>query len=180
MARRARRSRTNPVPEGKSLTISPPYPWATDRRAKIHTMEYLTDHGITTVTGQVECKRCNQRYELALDLREKFEQVAGFIRDNRYVMNDRAPRVWIDPTLGDCKMCGQRESVKPVIEKRRNINWLFLLLAQWIGCCKLWDLKYFCKHTLNHRTGAKDRVLYLTYLALCKQLLPSASAPFDV
>ncbi|KAH7510958.1 hypothetical protein FEM48_ZijujUnG0061700 [Ziziphus jujuba var. spinosa] len=46
-----------------------------------------------------------------------------------------------------------------------------------LGCCTLEQLKYFCKHTKNHRTGAKDRVLYLTYLGLCKQLDPTG--PFD-
>ncbi|CAN1308073.1 hypothetical protein LINPERPRIM_LOCUS27229 [Linum perenne] len=115
---------------------------------------------------------------MSFELMSKFKEVAGYIRENKYTMNDRAPKVWSDPTLGDCSLCAQRECVKPVIKKRRDINWLFLLLGQWIGCCKLWDLKYFCKHTSNHRTGAKDRVLYLTYLAVCKQLDPSG--PFDV
>ncbi|CAN1805720.1 hypothetical protein LINPERHAP1_LOCUS24372 [Linum perenne] len=176
--RRTRRPRSNPVPEGKSVTIPPPYPWATDRRAKIHTMEYLIAHGLTTIKGEVECKRCNKKYEMSFELMSKFKEVAGYIRENKYTMNDRAPKAWSDPTLGDCSVCGLRECVKPVIKKRRDINWLFLLLGQWIGCCKLLDLKYFCKHTSNHRTGAKDRVLYLTYLALCKQLEPSG--PFDV
>jgi hypothetical protein len=46
-----------------------------------------------------------------------------------------------------------------------------------LGCCTLDQLKYFCKHTKNHRTGAKDRVLFLAYLGLCKQLDPNG--PFD-
>ncbi|KAF9684343.1 hypothetical protein SADUNF_Sadunf04G0108500 [Salix dunnii] len=46
-----------------------------------------------------------------------------------------------------------------------------------IGCCTLDQLKYFCKHTKNHRIGAKDRVLFLAYLGLCKQLNPNG--PFD-
>ncbi|WOH09609.1 hypothetical protein DCAR_0729067 [Daucus carota subsp. sativus] len=45
-------------------------------------------------------------------------------------------------------------------------------VVQMLGCCTVEQLKYFCKHTKNHRTGAKDRVLYLTYLAICKQLDP--------
>ncbi|KAL1809528.1 hypothetical protein ACET3Z_026518 [Daucus carota] len=31
-------------------------------------------------------------------------------------------------------------------------------VVQMLGCCTVEQLKYFCKHTKNHRTGAKDRV----------------------
>ncbi|CAL1379160.1 unnamed protein product [Linum trigynum] len=172
-----RRPRSNPVPEGKSETIPAPYPWATNQRARIHTMSHLMSQGITSITGQVQCKKCEERYEMSYDLVSKFEEVAAFISENKYTMHDRAPAVWSDPTLPDCRACGGTDCAKPVMAKKRDINWLFLLLGQLIGCCKLWDLKYFCKHTSNHRTGAKDRVLYLTYLALCKQLVPSG--PFD-
>ncbi|KAL4352204.1 hypothetical protein GQ457_06G007910 [Hibiscus cannabinus] len=53
-----------------------------------------------------------------------------------------------------------------------------VLLGKMLGCCKLSELKYFCKHTKNHKTGAKDRVLYLTYMGLCKQLDPTG--PFHI
>ncbi|KAI3474052.1 hypothetical protein Pfo_028840 [Paulownia fortunei] len=93
---------------------------------------------------------------------------------NRDDMRHRAPAAWMNPTLPDCKFCQQNNCVKPIPSKKKSINWLFLLLGQMIGCCKLSELKYFCKHTRNHRTGAKDRVLYLTYLELCRQLDPRA------
>ncbi|KAL0409830.1 UNVERIFIED_CONTAM: hypothetical protein Slati_3572700 [Sesamum latifolium] len=91
---------------------------------------------------------------------------------NRDVMRQRAPSAWMNPILPDCKYCKQHNCVKPILTKKKSINWLFLLLGQMVGCCKLSELKYFCKHTKNHRTGAKDRVLYLAYLELCRQLNP--------
>jgi hypothetical protein len=93
-------------------------------------------------------------------------------------MNDRAT-IWMNPRLSRCENCNQENCVKPIIaDKKRSINWLFLLLGQMLGCCTLAQLKYFCKHTKNHRTGAKDRLLYLTYLGLCKQL--DLNGPFHV
>ncbi|KAI3463946.1 hypothetical protein Pfo_020609 [Paulownia fortunei] len=94
-------------------------------------------------------------------------------------MHHRAPKIWLNPTLLGCRFREQENSIKPVIsQKKRSINWLFLLLGQMLDCCTLDQLKYFCKHTMNHRTGAKDRVLCLTYLGLCKQLDPNG--PSDI
>ncbi|KAH1147074.1 hypothetical protein GYH30_042307 [Glycine max] len=64
-------------------------------------------------------------------------------------------------TIG-CIQCFQN-GVEPLLactKIKRTINWLFLLLAQVLGCCLLKQLRYFCKHTNNHRTAAQDRVLY--------------------
>ncbi|KAH7840722.1 hypothetical protein Vadar_020683 [Vaccinium darrowii] len=156
----------------------PPFPWATDQRATVHSFEHLIQNRIFSVSGSVQCKRCQQNYEMEFDLREKFLQVANYIFENKGSMHDRAPSVWMNPVLPSCRFCQQENSVKPVMaEKKKNINWLFLLLGQMLGCCTLGQLKYFCKHTKNHRTGAKDRVLYLTYLALCKQVDPNG--PFE-
>ncbi|XP_059634703.1 uncharacterized protein LOC132277025 [Cornus florida] len=128
----------------------------------------------------IECERFFLHfYQTPYDLREKFNDVGGFIVKNKAAMRDRAPNEWLNPVLPICKFCHKQGSnVKPVIaEKKREISWLFLLLGQMIGCCNLTQLKYFCKHTNHHRSGAKDRVLYLTYLGLCKQLQPNG--PFD-
>ncbi|THG02676.1 hypothetical protein TEA_012074 [Camellia sinensis var. sinensis] len=128
---RARRNPTQLPREEKSDTVPAPFPWATSHLATVHSLNYLLSRQIYSITGEVQCK-----------------------------------------------FCEQENNAKPVIsEKKKSINWLFLLLGQMIGCCTLEQLKYFCKHTKNHRTGAKDRVLYLTYLGLCKQLDPNG--PFD-
>ncbi|RYR51030.1 hypothetical protein Ahy_A06g026083 isoform C [Arachis hypogaea] len=83
------------------------------------------------------------------------------------------------PVLPNCEFCNGKNTAVPVIAaKKRNINWLFLFLGQMIGCCKLSQLKYFCKHADIHLTGAKDRLVYYIYLGLCKQLKPQG--PFDL
>lgn len=167
---RARRSPVQTLKQGKTEAIPPPYIWATTRRANVHSLHYLLSNGINTISGQVQCKRCEKTYEIEYDLQEKYRDVAHFISTNKDIMHDRAPPIWMNPSLPNCKFCDQQNCVKPILTKKKSINWLFLLLGQMLGCCKLAQLKYFCKHTKNHRTGAKDRVLYLTYLELCKQL----------
>ncbi|KAL1833204.1 hypothetical protein DCAR_0103274 [Daucus carota subsp. sativus] len=168
-------TRRNPT---KYQDVPQPYPWATTKRATVHTLDHLDSLQIKTISGQMQCKKCEREYEMELDLHEKFIEIASFMAKNKFAMRDRAPANLMNPALPTCKFCDQEGSVKPVIsDKKKTINWLFLFLGQMLGCCTLEQLKYFCKHTKNHRTGAKDRVLYLTYLAICKQLDPSG--PFD-
>ncbi|KAJ6707861.1 HYDROXYPROLINE-RICH GLYCOPROTEIN FAMILY PROTEIN [Salix viminalis] len=178
---RGRRKRRNPSQgprEGKGETVPVLYSWAMDRRATVRSLEYLLSRKIETITGLVQCKRCEKQYEIGFDLEAKFVEIGAFISENKSSMRDRAPSVWMNPALPKCQFCEQENSAKPVIaNKKRKINWLFLLLGQMLGCCTLDQLKYFCKHTKNHRTGAKDRVLFLAYLGLCKQLDPNG--PFD-
>ncbi|XP_056694760.1 uncharacterized protein [Spinacia oleracea] len=157
----------------KSETIPSPYPWATGRRATVHTLKYLLDNGIRIIFGEVQCKKCEKIYNIEYDVKEKFEGIASFVMDGLEGWHDRAPEQWATIKLPTCKFCGEEDSCKPILsEKKKSINWLFLLLGQLIGCCTLDQLKYFCKHTNIHRTGAKNRVLLYTYLALCKQLEP--------
>ncbi|XP_047957913.1 uncharacterized protein LOC125203576 [Salvia hispanica] len=164
---------TTPANPGKEA-IRPPFPWATDRRATVYSIEHLQASGIATITGSVKCKRCDKTFEVEYDLAAKFSEVAEYITMHSHEMRHRAPAVWSSPTLPDCRFCGQRNCAKPAAsEKKREINWLFLFLGQMVGCCKLSELKYFCKHTKQHRTGAKDRVLYLTYLQIFNQLSPA-------
>ncbi|KAK2665283.1 hypothetical protein Ddye_003857 [Dipteronia dyeriana] len=175
---RARRNPTQTPGQGKSETVPALFPWATTSRATVHPLNYLLARHITSIRGEVQCKKCDRQYEMEFDLKDKFLEVGRFIAENKSRMHDRAPSVWMNPALPSCRFCEQENSAKPVIpEKKKQINWLFLLLGQLLGCCTLEQLKYFCKHTKNHRTGAKDRVLYLTYLGLCKQLDPTG--PFD-
>ncbi|KAK6120953.1 hypothetical protein DH2020_045304 [Rehmannia glutinosa] len=177
--KRPRRNPSKSPSEGKSATISPPFPWSTNRRATVHSLDYLLSNEITTITGDVKCKKCERLHTIDFELKQKFNEIGLYIAQQKSALCQRAPKTWLDPTLPGCRFCGQENSVRPVIsEKKRSINWLFLLLGQMVGLCTLDQLKYFCKHTDNHRTGAKDRVLYLTYLGLCKQLCPGG--PFGV
>ncbi|GMJ03062.1 hypothetical protein HRI_003975400 [Hibiscus trionum] len=173
---RARKSPSQSAQQIKTETVPQPFPWSTTQRATVHGLDYLLSHNITTISGQVHCKKCDKIYTIEYDLQQKFREISDFIRENKFCLHDRAPREWMSPTLPICESCGS--SVKPVVRKKKSINWLFLLLGKMLGCCKLSELKYFCKHTKNHKTGAKDRVLYLTYMGLCKQLDPTG--PFDI
>ncbi|KAL8205253.1 hypothetical protein R6Q57_008804 [Mikania cordata] len=140
--------------------------------------ENPTEIGIHVISGDVQCKRCNRQYQIKHDVKAKFGEISRYVIDNKYKMNDRAPPKWLNPVLPNCRFCDQENCVKPITaQNKKDINWLFLLLGQMLGCCTLAQLKYFCKHTRNHQTGAKDRVFFLTYLGLCKQLEPSG--PFD-
>ncbi|KAL0386972.1 UNVERIFIED_CONTAM: hypothetical protein Sradi_2579000 [Sesamum radiatum] len=176
---RARRTPSRAPRVGKSTTITPAFPWAMNRRATVHRMSYLISRQIFTISGQVQCKKCERQDTLHFDLRQRFFKVATYVAENKINMCQRAPRSWMNPTLPRCRLCEEDNSVKPVISnKKRSINWLFLFLGEMLGCCTLDQLKYFCKHTNNHRTGAKDRVLFLTYIGICKQVDPSG--PFEI
>ncbi|XP_059627431.1 uncharacterized protein LOC132270259 [Cornus florida] len=164
-----------PIPVWYAIPLTTVPPWATTRRATIHSLAHLESQQIFTITGEVHCEICCKRYEIQYDLKEKFNEVGDFIVKNKDMLG-RAPQKWLNPVLPICNF-GQEQGnyrVKPVIaEKKREINWLFLLLGQMIGCCSVSQLKYFCTHTKNHRSGAKDRLVYRTYLGLCKQLQPN-------
>jgi hypothetical protein len=120
------------------------------------------------------CCRCDAMTPVMYNILEKYNEVTNYIITNKNTMFNRAPPEWLSPPLPDCEVCGGPGCMRPVMAvKKRHINWLFLLLGQTLGCCNLDQLKYFCKHSKNHRTGSKSHVLYLTYLTLCNQLDPS-------
>nr|GEV41423.1 actin cytoskeleton-regulatory complex protein PAN1-like [Tanacetum cinerariifolium] len=174
----SKRALLNTIRQGKSPTIPSPFPWATKHRANIHSLKYLSDAGSNVISGEVQCKHCDQQYDIEYDLKSKFLEVAKYVAENKYKLRERAPLSWTSQTLPNCKFCNKENCMKPVMsKKKKEINWLFLLLGQMLGMCTIGQLKYFCKHTRNHRTGAKDRVLFLTYLELCKQLDPTG--PFE-
>ncbi|KEH24005.1 hypothetical protein MtrunA17_Chr7g0263211 [Medicago truncatula] len=160
----------------KSLTVPPPFLWATSKRATLYTLDHLLSVlKLQTISGTLECKFCKFQQDIQFDLVENFRKVTRFIEERRNEMCDRAPGEWMNPVIPNCETCGKEKAMHPLMTKKRNINWLFLLLGQMIGCCKLDQLKYFCKHADIHRTGAKNRLIYSTYFGLCKQLQPNKS-----
>ncbi|XP_062094282.1 uncharacterized protein LOC133800340 [Humulus lupulus] len=158
----------------------PLYPWAMAQPCKVRRFGYLLQNRITAIRGDIRCKNCKQEFEMELDLTKEFLEVGTFVERTKEDMRERAPLSWLKPELPICPSCHQDYCEPVVIDSQSdgyNINWLFLLLAQLLGCCTLQQLKLFCKTNEIHRTGAKDRLLYLTYLNLCKQLHPKG--PFD-
>lgn len=158
----------------KGPHVPAPFPWSTEYRAKNHSLEWILRRGLTSIGGEVQCKRCDGMTTVEVNLQAAFVQLERYFIENKHSMHDRAPKHWMVPRLLDCTLCHQNDCVKPIIaEKKREINWLFLLLTQTLGLCTLDQLKFFCKHNDKHRTGAKDRVLYSTYGGLLKQLNPA-------
>jgi hypothetical protein len=43
----------------KGLHIQPPFPWSTEYRAKNYSLEWILHLGITSIRGEVQCKRCD-------------------------------------------------------------------------------------------------------------------------
>ncbi|KAF5186227.1 hydroxyproline-rich glycoprotein family protein [Thalictrum thalictroides] len=179
-------STPRPVPSTTSSSSNdrvtrPPFPWATNDEATVHSLLYLRSKNITKISGKVQCMRCNTNYMHEFDLEEKFSGIVEYIYENKERMGGRATKQWRVPNCLTCNHCGEPNCVRPVPpDNNRNekINWLFLLLGQFLGYCTLQQLHYFCKHSGYHRIGARDRVLYITYLALCKQLDPKGA--FDI
>ncbi|KAH0856889.1 hypothetical protein HID58_085150 [Brassica napus] len=124
------------VEESVDKDIVPPYPWATTRPARIHNLRYLYVNNINVIVGQVHCKPCESTQTIEYNLTEKFGELYRYIYDNKEVLRHRAPKVWSCPKLTPC--CSCKNGMKPVIgENKEEINWLFLLLGQMLGCCTL-------------------------------------------
>ncbi|KAF0917848.1 hypothetical protein E2562_021508 [Oryza meyeriana var. granulata] len=157
-----------------------PFPWVrADRPALHYTLESLQLKGIMSVEGSATCKHCRVEVPITYDLEAKFREVRDYVAANIHTMDDRAPEQWLRPQLPGCGACGKEACMWPLIpNEKREINWLFLFLGQMLGCCTLDQLKFLCKNTSNHRTGAKNRVLYYAYIEMCRQLEPHG--PFNV
>ncbi|KAE8660995.1 hypothetical protein F3Y22_tig00116944pilonHSYRG00269 [Hibiscus syriacus] len=167
---RHRKNSTNAPREGKSETIEPPYPWATNHRATVHELQHLLSNGIRTITGEVQCKRCERQYKMEYDLEEKFKEIGSYIALNKHSMHDRAPSVWRNPVLPRCRFCGQENCAKLVLSgKKRAINWLFLLLGQMIG--RLLHSRTAQVFLQTHQDCQRSR--YLHRLSLSLQATPS-------
>ena len=97
---RGPRKRQNPSQgphEGKEENVPVLYSWAMDRHATVRSLEYLLSRKIETITGLVQCKRCEKQYEMGFDLEAKFVEIGAFISENKSFMCDRAPTVWMNP-----------------------------------------------------------------------------------
>ncbi|KAL5071297.1 hypothetical protein RYX36_022184, partial [Vicia faba] len=57
-----------------------------------------------------------------------FEKVASYIKEKKSEMFQRVPDAWLKPVLPECKSCGRKNTMQPLIEKKKEINWVFLVL----------------------------------------------------
>lgn len=159
-------SSSSAIGEAENEIFHSIYPWATDRRVTIRSLNYLLSNNIRIVTGQVQRQNCRKTFEIEVDIRQKLAEVEYCIVNEREAMHDRAPAHWIKPILPRYRFCDQENSAKPVIGENDEINWLYLFLSQTLGRRSLNQLKYFCPHASKHRTGVKDRLLYTTFNAI--------------
>ncbi|KAJ0981918.1 hypothetical protein J5N97_010173 [Dioscorea zingiberensis] len=177
---RLRTRRRRSTIEVKPNTVKePPFPWATTQPCTIHTLNHLISHNTTFISGDMECKFCKAVHSIVYDLQSKFSEISDIIKSSKHLLHNRAPKSWTKPGLPSCLCCNGSSCLVPVVAvDYMKINWLFLLLSQTLGCLTLRHLKHFCASTGFYLTGAKDRLVYCTYLTLCKQLDPSG--PFDL
>lgn len=157
----------------------PPFPWAANTTGtKICTLEYIlyTLH-IDSVSADFKCMICGDVEKVEYNLAHKYMQVSDYIHRKGTKMGGIASNSWQFPTRPQCKNCNnKRRCLEEVIKKDNNsINWLFLFVGKLIGCCKVQQLKEFCEQNEIECSGTKPRLVYLTYLGLCKQLDPQAS-----
>ena len=90
----------------KSLTVPPPFPWATSKLATVHTLDYLlSDLKLKTVSATLVCKFCKFQQNFQFDLVENFKEVTTFIKENMNEMHDRAPGEWMNPVIPNCESC---------------------------------------------------------------------------
>lgn len=43
----------------KGPHVPAPFPWSTEYRAKNHSLEWILRRGLTSIGGEVQCKRCD-------------------------------------------------------------------------------------------------------------------------
>uniref|UniRef100_A0A0E0JMR1 DUF7086 domain-containing protein n=1 Tax=Oryza punctata TaxID=4537 RepID=A0A0E0JMR1_ORYPU len=105
----------------------------------------------------------------------KFREVCDHVTTNIHAMDDRALEHWLSLQLPNYDTCEEATYIWPHPNRKREINRLFLFLVQMIDCCTLDQLKFFCKNTWNHHTGAKNRMLYYAYIEIAPTPPPSPS-----
>lgn len=161
----------------KTMVIEPPYPWATDQRARVHSLTQLK--GIRVVSGKAKCSD-HGHFTVSYNVKEKFREITEFIRNGKEGWNGWAPQPWTIPKPPVCNRKHCRGYCTVIIsEKKRAIDWLFLVLGQHVGLCSPAQLRYFCKHNHLPYNGSRLEGLYKVYLTLCKQLHPQETL-FDI
>ncbi|KAL5079375.1 hypothetical protein RYX36_007796, partial [Vicia faba] len=96
---------------------------------RLHTLDHLLSQlNLKTITGTLQYKSCLTHTDIHFDLLKKFEKVASYIKERKSEMFQRAPDAWPKPVLPDCKSCGRKNTMHPLIDKKKEINWVFLVL----------------------------------------------------
>ncbi|OAY70531.1 hypothetical protein ACMD2_23784 [Ananas comosus] len=167
------RRRRRPLRPSTSDRIPPPFPWAGDHRATVRPLAELVASGITQIKGELCCRSCDAHEVVTYDLLSKFEEdVKPLYRRVQEYESDRASDSLLNPKYRDCPSCGLQRGMRPVVaQRKRDINWLFMLLDGTLGCLNMKILAYFCRRNGCHSTGARDRKLYYAFTGLCVQLM---------
>ncbi|XP_026446795.1 uncharacterized protein LOC113347366 [Papaver somniferum] len=114
----------------KNTPIVPPYEWATNQRANIHTLDYLLSRNMKRILGDVQCKKCSNVFNIEFDLEAKFMEISQYIAVHKESLRDRAPEHWMNSKLPSCGSCSQANSLKPLLNQRNQLA--FFVSNDWL------------------------------------------------
>lgn len=56
----------------KGPHVTPPFLWSSEYRAKNHSLEWILRRGLTSISGEVQCKRCDGMTTVEVNLQVRF------------------------------------------------------------------------------------------------------------
>lgn len=165
-----------PIEAMDPMRMHPLPPWVRGTYA-VHSNFFLRcNKGINTISGLMRCSQCLWKFTLKYVIRSEIldiqVKVLEDLKGTRMV-----PRDWIWPLGGEgvqCPNCYKRKVAFPVIQQ--PVNWMFLLLGDWLGFVDISYLIAFvkandCAIPLESDTEVEHRkLLYKTYWLLWNQL----------
>lgn len=89
----------------KGPHVPAPFPWSTEYRAKNHSLEWILRRGLTSIGGEVQCKRCDGMTTVEVNLQVHISMcvICGDIRhDIHRAMNSLVSLLWIAQSRKSC------------------------------------------------------------------------------
>jgi hypothetical protein len=64
----------------KGPHVPAPFPWSTEYRAKNHSLEWILRRGLTSIGGEVQCKRCDGMTTVEVNLQVHIQHFMCVLR----------------------------------------------------------------------------------------------------
>ncbi|KAK1404409.1 hypothetical protein POM88_004014 [Heracleum sosnowskyi] len=150
----------------KTPSIDPLFEWASNVKCKVNKLATLTTDKIGL---QVKCMECRKSYKVWLDLHTGLRNVVDFVQASR---SYEVPIPSLTEMPRQCRECHKISILEPVhAKKKRNLNWLGLLLAHELGSLSYDQLVYYCRHRgLPWHKCIKPQLVRLCFRDLVHQL----------